>query len=86
MRVSPGTPWLDNNNPDPTLRKTPRLGLTVVRSFSYVGDNLWVDGKVYDPKNGKTYSGKMTLISPNQLNLRGYIGISLIGRTAVWTR
>jgi uncharacterized protein (DUF2147 family) len=82
----PGTPLLDNNNPDPALRKMPRLGLVVVRDFSYDGANKWVDGKVYDPKNGKTYSGKMTLVSPNQLNLRGYIGISLIGRTAVWTR
>lgn len=82
----PGTPWLDNNNPDPALRKTPRLGLTVVSYFTYAGDNLWADGKVYDPKNGKTYSGKMTLVSSDQLNLRGYIGISLLGRTAVWTR
>jgi uncharacterized protein (DUF2147 family) len=82
----PGTPLLDNNNPDPALRKQPRLGLVVVRDFTYVGDNKWEDGKVYDPKNGKTYSGKMKLVSPHQLNLRGYIGISLLGRTAVWTR
>ncbi len=81
-----GTPKLDHNNPNPALRKTPVIGLQIVRGFAYSGNNKWVDGKVYDPKNGKTYSGKMTLISPNQLNLRGFIGISLLGRTAVWTR
>lgn len=82
----PGTPKLDNNNPDPNLRARPRLGLEIVRDFSYTADNTWTNGKVYDPKNGKTYSGKMTLVSPVQLNLRGFIGISLIGRTSTWTR
>jgi len=82
----PGTPKLDNNNPDPNLRKMPRLGLVIVRDFVHAGENKWVDGKVYDPKKGKTYSGKMTLVSPNKLELRGFIGISLLGRTATWTR
>ena len=82
----PGTPKLDHNNPDPNLRKNPVIGLEIVKGFAYAGDSKWVDGKVYDPKNGKTYSGKMTLVSPNQLNLRGFIGISLLGRTTTWTR
>jgi uncharacterized protein (DUF2147 family) len=82
----PGTPKLDNKNSDPDLRKTPRLGLAIVRDFVHAGGNKWVDGKVYDPKNGKTYSGKMTLVAPNQLEMRGFIGISLLGRTATWTR
>lgn len=82
----PGTPKLDHNNPDPKFRKTPIIGLQIVHNFAFAGDNVWKGGKVYDPKNGKTYSGKMTLVSPHQLNLRGFIGISLLGRTAVWTR
>ena len=82
----PGTPRLDNNNPDPALKHIPRLGLTIVHDFVFDGGNKWVDGKVYDPKNGKTYSGKMTLVAPTQLNLRGFIGISLLGRTTIWTR
>ena len=82
----PGTPKLDNNNPDPNLGKIPRLGLIIMSGFVHAGENKWVDGKVYDPKKGKTYSGKMTLISPNELKLRGFIGISLLGRTAIWTR
>jgi uncharacterized protein (DUF2147 family) len=82
----PGTPKLDNNNPDPELRKTPRQGLVIMRNFIHSGENKWAKGTVYDPKKGKTYSGKVTLVSPNELKLRGFIGISLLGRTAVWTR
>ncbi len=82
----PGTPKLDHHNPDAEFRKRPIIGLDIVHGMTYAGGNKWVDGTVYDPKNGKTYSAKMTLVSPGQLNLRGFIGISLIGRTAVWTR
>lgn len=82
----PGTPKLDHKNPDPSLRKTPVLGLEIMRDFVYVGDGLFKSGKIYDPKNGKTYSAKMTRVSTQRLDIRGYIGISLIGRTAVWTR
>jgi uncharacterized protein (DUF2147 family) len=57
-----------------------------MNDFVFVGDGLWENGTVYDPKNGRTYSGRMTLVSPTQLNLRGFIGISLIGRTVIWTR
>jgi uncharacterized protein (DUF2147 family) len=83
---TPGTQKLDHNNPDAALKKTPIIGLSIVHDFSYAGENIWKDGKVYDPKNGKTYKGKMTLVSPAQLDLRGYIGISLLGRTTIWTR
>ncbi len=83
---TPGTPIFDSNNPNPKLRKTPIIGLQILYDFMFAGDNLWTDGKLYNPDNGKTYSGKMILVSPNQLNLRGFIGISLIGRTTTWTR
>jgi uncharacterized protein (DUF2147 family) len=82
----PGTPKLDHNSPNPELKKAPVIGLQIVHDFAFAGDNRWKNGKVYDPKNGKTYSGKMTLVSAHELHLRGFIGISLIGRTAVWTR
>lgn len=82
----PGAPKLDHNNPKPELRSAPLIGLNIVHDFIFSGDKLWKNGKVYDPKNGKTYSGKMTLVSPLQLDLRGFIGISLLGRTTSWTR
>ncbi len=83
---TPGTPKLDHNNPVAAKKKTPVMGLQIVTGFKYAGENLWNDGKVYDPKNGKTYSAKMTLISPTQLNLRGFVGISMFGRTEKWTK
>ena len=83
---TPGTPKLDHNNPDPSLKKTPVMGLEIVRDFQFSGDNLWKDGKIYDPKSGKTYSAKITLVSPTQLNLRGFVGVSLFGRTETWTK
>jgi uncharacterized protein (DUF2147 family) len=57
-----------------------------MNDFHYTGGNQWQGGKLYDPEKGKTYSGKITLVSPNQLDLRGFIGISLLGRTSKWTR
>ncbi len=83
---TPSTPKLDNNNPDPALRKVPTMGLQIVRDFQFAGNNLWKNGKVYDPKNGKTYSGKITMVSPKQLNLRGFVGVSMFGRTETWTK
>jgi len=83
---APGTPRLDHNNPGAAMKKTPIIGLQIVYDFTFAGDDLWKDGRVYDPKNGKTYKGKMNLVAPAQLDLRGYIGISLLGRTTTWTR
>ncbi len=83
---SPGMPVLDHNNPDPNLRITPIIGLQILYDFMLTGDNLWTGGNIYNPDNGKTYSGKIALESPHQLKLRGYIGISLIGRTTTWTK
>ncbi|RKD14465.1 SIGNAL peptide protein [Pelobium manganitolerans] len=75
----------DINNPDANLRGRALLGLELLRGFTY-NDGTWEDGTIYDPKSGKTYSCKMSLKSKDALNVRGYIGISLIGRTDVWTR
>jgi uncharacterized protein (DUF2147 family) len=81
-----GTPKLDKNNPDAKLQSQPILGMVNLRDFEYGGDNEWKDGQVYDPKKGKDYSCQMTLTDPNTLEVRGYIGISLIGRTDTWKR
>jgi uncharacterized protein (DUF2147 family) len=82
----PGTPIRDSNNPNPDLRKKPLIGLQMLFGFVFSGDNLWKNGKIYNSDNGKIYSGKMTLISPDQLNVRGFIGISLLGGSTLWTR
>jgi len=83
---TPGTAKIDYKNPDAARQKTPLLGLRIVQGFQFSGDNIWKNGKIYDPDSGKTYSAKATLVSHDQLDLRGFIGISLLGRTEKWTR
>jgi uncharacterized protein (DUF2147 family) len=83
---TPGTPKLDTKNPDASRRKAPLLGMQIIEGFQFAGDNQWKNGKIYDPDSGKTYSAKATLVSQDQLDLRGFIGISLLGRTEKWTR
>ena len=80
-----GKPKTDKNNPDEKLRSQPEWGLELLKDFVYDEDNVYDDGTIYDPKNGKTYSCKMTL-EGTKLKIRGYIGISLFGRSEVWTR
>jgi len=80
-----GKPKTDKNNPDQALQSRPDLGLELLKDFTFDGDDVWDDGTIYDPKNGKTYSCKMTL-DGNNLRIRGYVLFSLFGRTEVWTR
>jgi uncharacterized protein (DUF2147 family) len=81
-----GKSKLDKNNESPAARTKPVLGLINIWGFVPKGDNVWEDGNIYDPKNGNTYSSTMKLINANSLEVRGYIGVSLIGRTDTWTR
>ncbi len=78
------TPRKDNKNTDPSLRSRGILNLVILTGFEY-DDGEWEDGKIYDPKSGKTYSSKMKL-KGNTLEIRGYVGVSMFGRTTVWTR
>jgi len=80
-----GKPKTDKNNPDESLRSRPEWGLELLKDFTFDGDNVYTDGTIYDPKNGKTYSCKM-ILDGNKLKIRGYIGISLFGRSEIWTR
>jgi uncharacterized protein (DUF2147 family) len=79
-------PTTDVHNPDPMLRNRPLIGLELFEGFRNEGDGEWSGGTIYDPNNGKTYSCKLKLIGPDTLNVRGFIGISLIGRSETWKR
>lgn len=74
----------DTKNSDASLRNRNLKDLVILTNMEY-DDGEWEDGKVYDPEKGKTYSCTMKL-NGNQLSLRGYVGVSLLGRTSVWTR
>lgn len=79
-----GSPKMDKNNPDKSLRTQPLVGLVVLKNLKFVKDH-WEGGTIYDPESGKTYSCKATL-KGDKLELRGYIGMSQIGRTQTWQR
>lgn len=81
-----GQPKVDRENPDPARRKQPLIDLVILRDFVFSKDNLWEKGRIYDPENGKDYKCKMRLTSPDTLDVRGFIGFSLLGRTETWTR
>jgi uncharacterized protein (DUF2147 family) len=81
-----GKPILDANNPDKNKRSIPVIGLVILTGFKFDGDDEWTGGNIYDPVSGKTYSSYLYLKNRNTLKIRGYIGISLFGRTETWTR
>ncbi len=86
-----GNPRTDINNSDEAKRKDPLKGLRNLKDLEFVGDKKnreWDNGTIYDPNNGSEYS--FTAIIPNDndnlLEGRGYIGVSLFGRTDTWKR
>jgi len=76
---------LDTKNPDPAKRSNKILGMNILWGFTF-SQGQWVGGRIYDPDSGKTYRCKMWLKSDDKLNLKGYVGIPLFGRSEIWTR
>jgi uncharacterized protein (DUF2147 family) len=84
-----GEPKLDDENEDESLRTRPIMGLMLLRDFVFDGDDEWDSGRIYDPKNGKDYKCYMEFPDEDdksRLKVRGFIGVSLLGRTTYWTR
>ena len=66
-------------------KNKPILGMIVIKGLSKVGTE-YKKGKILDPKNGKLYQCFITLDGNDKLKVRGFIGISLFGRTQYWYR
>lgn len=82
-----GSPKLDSKNKKKSLQSRPILGLKLLKGFKRKGnENFWDDGEIYNPEDGKTYSCEISLNDNGTLKVRGYIGISLIGKTQIWRR
>ena len=64
----------------------PIEGMQIMWNLEKDGDKKWNGGKIMDPKNGKEYKCKIELEDQNTLNVRGFIGFSLLGRTQTWYR
>lgn len=76
----------DSENPDPELRDRTLRGMEFLKNFKFNDKKKWVDGSIYDPKSGKTYSCKIWLDDEKNMKVRGYIGISILGRTETFER
>jgi len=81
-----GQPKVDLNNPDLDKQSRPIVGLNLLRGFTYIGNNKWRKGKIYDPENVKDYDCNIKLKGDGTLSVRGYIGFSLFSRTTLWHR
>ena len=62
------------------------LGMEIIWKMKKDKENEWKGGKIMDPENGKEYKCKMKLAEENILEVRGYVGFSLLGRTQKWNR
>lgn len=81
------SPRTDYNNPDKKLQKRPVVGVIILKNLVWDADDKeWTDGEIYDPKSGNTYSLFARMEKDGSLYMKGYIGISLIGRATKWTR
>ena len=77
---------LDKENPNSSLRKNPINGLVIMKNLKYIKKGEWSNGEIYDARSGKTYSLEVYMNNPNKLDLRGYLGFTLFGKTTSWTR
>jgi uncharacterized protein (DUF2147 family) len=68
------------------LKNKPIVGMTILRGLRQDGEE-YTGGEILDPDNGKVYQCKIRLMDDgNKLEIRGFIGISLFGRTETWIR
>jgi uncharacterized protein (DUF2147 family) len=80
-----GRPKMDRKNTDPAKRKNSLMGMVMLKDFKY-NSGEWKDGRIYNPSDGKEYKGLIRLKDDKTIVVRGYMGISLIGKSDTWTR
>lgn len=77
----------DTLNPDKGLRARTCLGIEILTDLVYVGNQKWAKGRIYDPESGNSYDCSISITrDPRTIQVRGFIGISLIGRSQLWKR
>lgn len=85
---SEGKPKVDKNNPDPTKKAQPITGLNFLRNFKYnESEGEWLNGEIYNPEDGKIYTGEIKLDGEKKLQLNGHLKISKwLGKKQTWSR
>jgi uncharacterized protein (DUF2147 family) len=82
-----GKPKKDSHNSDPAKRNNPMMGTVIFSNFVWDPEEKeWVDGKVYDARNGDVYSCRIRLVSASVMEVRGYILFSWLGQSRYFTK
>ncbi|MEM9469921.1 MAG: DUF2147 domain-containing protein, partial [Pseudomonadota bacterium] len=78
----------DTKNPDPALRGQPMCGLKIMSGLEQdkKNTNRWSGGKIYKADEGDNYQVNLEYKSSDMVEVRGYVGFSLIGKSQNWTR
>lgn len=79
-----GQPWQDKFNPDEALRRRALLGLTMASDLKSTGPRRW-DGTLYNPLDGKTYTGTFEIVGSGEMQLKGCAFAGLLCETETWT-
>lgn len=80
-----GKAWTDKFNPDETLKSKPLNGLVFISDLKAVAPGYW-EGNLYNPRDGRTYSGSLQQQGPDKLELKGCALFGLVCQSEFWTR
>lgn len=81
-----GRPLVDKKNPNPALRNTPLLGLTILYGLKAGDKANAYEGEVYNPQDGNVYPVTVTVSSESEIQVRGCGLAGLICQTQEWAR
>jgi len=78
----------DEKNPDKAMHSTPMCGLEIMKGLTKQKDdsNAWEDGFIYKADDGDIYDVNAEMLSDSEMKIRGYKGITLLGKTQHWKR
>ena len=84
--LSGGAPKRDQHNPDAALRERPLCGLKIMTGFRPGETPSWYRGYIYNPNDGRTFNSTIHVEGDGSLKIRGFVGVSLFGKTVEWVR
>ncbi|MEM8843167.1 MAG: DUF2147 domain-containing protein [Pseudomonadota bacterium] len=81
-----GSPKRDMNNPDESLRSQPLCGITLVGDLMPREREAELYGFIYNPRDGKKYSARVSSLADDKIEMRGFLGLEIFGKSETWTR
>lgn len=81
-----GKPLRDILNKDVAKRGKPICGLQIIGALKQQRDGSWDEGWIYDPEKGSSFDVELRMRSPEQLQVKGYLGVKFLNETYVWKR